>query len=191
MENYLYVYQIIIKVLFYLLIPAAVIFFRIKNKLKTAFALGLIFTSFILGIFGTASITENPIGKFEDLINQKKRDESKKALKIIIQYGPEYVEKIDERKIVYMDLYREIKLELIEEYNEIAQKNYREFDVDESLPCDSLFDNENSLGQLKHAMRLIGYSESIGGQHDFFKHKLNNKIEKCQEKLSIIEENCD
>ena len=189
MENWLSISKIIVKFVFYFFIPALTIFFRFRKKIKTGFAVGIILTSFILAIFGTASISEDPFISFEKHINNKNHDEAKRSLKIIIQFGPNYVKKINENKIVYKDLYKKIKKELISEYEEIGQRYLNEYNINDT-DCSRLVKNKENLSNLNHGITLINFSESIGGKHAVLKNQLLERVNKGDIIISKLDSQC-
>ncbi len=191
MEQWLETIQTGIRLFFILVIPIVVIFFRIKNKIKTGFAIGLIVTSFMLGIIVSSSVRVDPYDTFERHINSGNREEARKALKVIIQYGPEHVEKIDEGDIIYRDLYRELKADITREYVGIARRYNSRYAVTAADSCDELEEAEKNLAGLKHAVRLLEYSESIGGSHEDLKNELQGKIDAGEPVFRRLSETCE
>ena len=183
--------HMITKGVFWILIPAVTIFFRVKKKLKTGFAVGIMLLSFAIGLLTQATIHEDPFSQFYGAINQKNEKEATKQFKILIQYGPEHLGEIDETKIVYKSLFVKIKSNLKEEYGSIAERLYNKYSVDPKAPCSELVANRKNHGNLKHAMRLIEFSESIGGTHDDLKEKLKSKTGIATQSLDVLEEKCD
>lgn len=182
--------QMGLKVVFYFIIPAVVIYFRIKKKIKTGFAVGILMLSFILGVLFSASFQQDPVEQFMNNINNNS-SETKKSLKILIQYGPEYLHKIDENKIIYPDVYKKLKDELIYEYSSIAEDYYNKYSIEETGDCSEYVAKKNIFENLLHGMKLIEYSESIGGRHEELKKRLAKKIENSKEIIDIIEKKCD
>ena len=193
MENVMSMVQTGLKAVFWFLIPGAVVYFRYKKKITTGFAAGLIVTSFFLGLFASATVQEartDPVDEFIAEMNDN-TGEAKKALKILVQYGPEYLEKVDETKIIYIDRFKQIKQELIVEYEEIAREYYATYSVDGEVDCGKYITQKNNFGYLLHAMKLIEYSESLGGKHDVFKKNLKEKIDRLRPVIDQYEEQCD
>ena len=180
--------ELLFKIIFFLIAPAVIIYCRVKKKIKTAFAVGLLLTSFVLGVIFSSSFQEDPIDNFEKLINSKKRVEAKKALKVIIQYGHEKVSMINDSNIIEKDLYMQIKSELIKEYDDIARKYNDENLIEDTEKCGDIEEIKKILGNLKGAVRIIKYSESIGGKNEKLKSRLNTKIKtgkQISEKLKV------
>ncbi len=191
MEQWLDKIQIAIRIVFIMIIPVIVIFFRIRKKIRTGFAIGLIMTSFILGIIVSSTVRLDPYDTFEKHINSGNREEARKALKVIIQYGPEYVEKIDEGSIIHRDLYRNLKSDIIREYTGIAGRYNRKYSVPETTSCEDLDRVEENMEKLNHALRLMGYSESIGGSRRELKKELQKKVAAGEPVYQQLSEKCE
>ncbi|HOO70405.1 MAG TPA: hypothetical protein PK926_01500 [Spirochaetota bacterium] len=179
-----------VKILFILVIPGIALFFRFKKKIKTGFAVGIMLTSFVLGIIASASIQKNPLEEFYYSINNN-FDEAKSDYKIIVQYGPEMLEKIDESRIIYKDKYELLKKELIGEYSEIAQRYANLYTVSDTGNCKDLLTQKYNFQNLENALQLVEYSESIGGKHSELKTSLENKIRKYEPIIAGFEEKCE
>lgn len=179
-----------LKVIFYFILPGIVIYFRIRKKINTGFAVGVLLLSFVIGVLTSASFQKDPVDLFINQINNN-ASEAKGSLKILIQYGPEYIEKIDENKIIYKDEFKKLKAELIKEYSSIAQDFYNKYTVKESTDCSEYLTQKNYYGYLLHAMKLINYSESIGGRHEELKNRLSKKIDNSKLIMDSLEEKCD
>ncbi|MCP4137658.1 MAG: hypothetical protein GY754_42215 [bacterium] len=176
------------------IVPGIVIYFKLKKKISIWFAFGLVITSFVLSYVVGATIDKaemDPVGNFEKFINEKKHDEAKRALQVVIQFGAETLGEIDTEKILYKDLYMEIKNELIAEYTEIAERYLKENTVELSDNCDDYVDRRKKLGNLKHAIKLVGFSELIEGKHAALKENLQKKVDAGQVIVSGMKEKCD
>ena len=113
MDNWVELSKNIVKIVFVLIIPAFVIYMRVKKKIGTSFALGAIMMSFIVALIGVASIYEDPADIFINEINSGNYEESKKLFKIIVQGGPEKIAEVNEEKIIYKEQFSRIKEELV------------------------------------------------------------------------------
>jgi len=186
--------QLIIKVLFLIIIPAFVIYLKLKKKISTGFTVGVILTSFVTSLIVSATVLQltydDPVENFETLINLKKTEEARKALKVIVQYGPERVSMINEDKIIYRDTYEALKKDLISEYEVIAARYMREYAVARTEECSELNSLKKRLAKLKHARVLYGFSESLGSRNTPLKNRLDSEIGRGENILSILESQC-
>jgi len=190
MDNWVELSKIFIRALFFAVIPAVIIYFRYKKKTSTGFSAGMIITSFLIGIIAYSSVQEDPVEKFIYLLNSNKAIEAKKEYKKIIQSGPKELAKIDERDIIYKDLYKKIRTELVLEYNGIAQRYFDTYQADTDVNCKDIAGLDKRLGSLKHAVKLIEFSESIGRNNNPLKSKLNKKIKSADKKFISLKEEC-
>ncbi len=190
MDMRLDVIKIIIKVFFVGLVPAFIVYKRIKKKISTGFAVGAIITSFIIALVGVASIYEDPENIFLKEINAGNYEEAKRFYKIIIQGGPDKIAEVDETKIIYKEHLARIKKELILEYEEIAKKIYESVFLNEDAECFELVEQNKKLKDLKHASKLLKYSTSIGGENSVLFEKISMKIENGETIISNIEAKC-
>jgi len=190
MENWVELSKNIIKIIFIVIVPSFVIYKRVKKKITTSFALGAIMMSFIVALIGVASIYEDPSDIFINEINSGNYEESKRLFKIIVQGGPEKIAEVDEEKIIYKEHLSRIKRELIEEYEEIAERYYRTISVIESDDCGDLVAQDKNLKNLKHALTLLNYSASIGGGDPVLYDKLLIKIENGEKIIKKMKDRC-
>jgi len=191
MFDWLKILQIVLKFLFWGAIPLAVIYYRYKKTISTGFAVGIIISTFLLGLMSVATVKQDPIKVFMNRVNSKNYEESKKAYKIIIQYGPEYLEKIDESQILDLVFYEKIKKDIQDEYFTIASRYLNQFSVASNADCKELVTQQGYLHNLKHAVTLLNYSKNIGKAHDDLEKKLQVKIQDGEKVMAEMEERCD
>jgi len=190
MENRYEFLHMIIKLVFIVLVPSFIIFFRIKKKVSTGFALGAIFMSFVISIISVASLYEDPADIFIREINAGNYEESKRLYKIIIQGGPDKLAEVNENKIIYKDNLSRIKRELISEYEEIAERIYKSVSVDEVDDCADMVLQEKNLKKLKHALNLVNYSMSIGSSNQMLHSNLTSRIDNGEKTFADIKKKC-
>lgn len=190
MDNWLDFVKIVIKVFFVGIVPAFIIYKRIKKKVSTGFALGAIIMSFVIALVGVASVYEDPADVFLKEINAGNYEESKRLYKIIIQGGPEMLAEVDENKIIYREHLAKIKKELIPEYEDIAERIYESVYLNKDAGCSELVEQSKKLKDLKHAAKLVGYSISIGGESTDLSEKIKLKVENGEFIISEIEAKC-
>ena len=63
-------WQILTKVVFYILIPGIILYYRFRKKFRTAFALGMALTSIFVGFLVSQSFRESYQDAFVRLMNQ-------------------------------------------------------------------------------------------------------------------------
>ncbi len=190
MENWVELSKNIVKIIFIVVVPTFVVYMRVKKKIATSFALGAIMVSFIVALIGVASIYEDPKNIFINEINSGNYEESKRLYKIIVQGGPEKIAEVNEEKIIYKEHLKRIRQELVEEYEEIAERYYRTITVVESEDCGDFIAQEKNLKNLKHAIKLLNYSASIGGGNPVLYDRLIMKIENGERIIKRMEERC-
>lgn len=190
MDIELDIIKIIIKIFFVGIVPAFIVYKRIKKKISTGFALGSIITSFIIALVGVASIYEDPENLFFKEINSGNYEESKRLYKIIVQGGPDKIAEVDETKIIYKEHLVRIKKELILEYEEIAKRIDESVFLNEGAECFEFVEQNKKLKDLKHALKLLKYSTSIGGENSVLFEKIAVKVEDGETIISDIEARC-
>ena len=153
--------------------------------------MGIIISTFLLGLMSVATVKQDPIKVFMDRINSRNYEESKKAYKIIIQYGPEYLEKIDESQILDLVFFEKLKKDIQDEYFDISSRYVDQFTVAGDSDCKDLITQQKYLHNLKHAVTLLNYSRSIGKAHEDLEKKLQSKIQDGEKSMAEMEERCD
>lgn len=165
--------------LFFVVVPLFAIIAVVKKKVKVGFAIGISISSFLLGLMAQATVLRvDPVDAFMREVNYKNYEEAKRAYKILIQYGPEYLEKIEYNAIIDPDFFREIKNDVALEYKQLAEQYYQTCSFDghnEKQESDAAAVKEK-LSKLKHALKLITFSESIDFPLDSLKEKINERI---------------
>ena len=161
----------LLEIIFYLCIPLTALFFRYRKKITTGFAVGVSLSSLILGLISVATVTRNdPVSVFMKEVNLKNYDEAKRSYKIIVQHGSDYLNKINEADIIDLSFFKKIKEDTAGEYIKIAKDNY------ESCSFEDDSDKKAALDKLKHALKLLSMSESIGRPYPELKDKIEKKI---------------
>ncbi len=180
MSDWMEILRIALKVLFWGVLPIAIIYARYKQKLATSFAIGSILTCLIFGLLSVATVEEDPVIKFMTSINEKDYNNSNKNFKILVQYGPEYLEKIDTNEIIDLEFFEKVKKDIIREYQEIASRYNETEPVVKITECKNLVREERKLHKLKHAKMLLTYA----GYLNYKNKKLNASLD---EKIGISE----
>jgi len=153
--------QSLIKVLFIAIIPAVIIFFRLKGKMQTGTAVGLFISSFLLGLVLSVTVTENPARRFEKLLNEKKTVEARRYLKGIVQGGPDAIAQIDKSRIINPIVYETLRGELVDEYRGIATRYLDEYRRHTGKY--SAGETDDMVRKLQHGLLLLGFAGHLGG----------------------------
>ncbi|MDR3237158.1 MAG: hypothetical protein LBT84_01510 [Spirochaetia bacterium] len=165
----------LLQAVFYLLIPITAIFFRYKKKITTGFALGVSFSSFALGLLSVATVVRaDPLAEFMREINHKNMnyEEAKRKYKIIVQGGPNHLEKIKTEDIIDPSVFQKIKEDTASDYKKTAGDIYKSCAL-KDVTEDQLREN---TAKLKHALKLLEMSESIGIPQNELKNKIEEKL---------------
>jgi hypothetical protein len=192
MENIYDWIKIALNIIFVVVIPAVIIYFRVKKKIGTGFAAGMILTSFLLSLMAVASVREDPVNKFIRLMNSgaEQQAEAKAALKQVIQLGDEEFLRIDEREIRNHQSYIVIKSELASEYLNLSEKVFNDAGPAPVYECGSIENINKNLERLNHSKRLIIFAEIAGGANAALKKDITNTIADREKKLSDLVKKC-
>ena len=187
--------DVFIKSIFWAVLPAILIYFRLKKKIDTKFTLAFIIFSFILSFLIISTIRVSQDNLLKDLklaLLNNNFEEIKKNYQIIVQAGPEKIAAVDKQDLFKgrLDLYQKIKRTCGQEYLQIAREYYQKKRIEDSNNCLDLTKEINNLGYLKHALRLLDYANLIGAEDKNLREKLNDKIEIGIKLIAEIEEKC-
>jgi hypothetical protein len=180
----------IIMVIFYLIIPAIMIYFRLRKRIATGFALGVVFLSFILGIITVSSFEPDPLQTFYSEINHKHFQKARAVYKVLIQYGPEQLKQVKRERIVYLDEFDAMVQGIYEEYISLVKKISGEISINCDIPCRKKSEIEKSIAKLKHALTLLEYAQSIGEDKPELRKLLDEKIERGGKRLEELSRRC-
>ena len=190
MELFDTILKILLKILFFAGLPCLVIYFRYKQKITTGFAVGMVLTSFLLGLISVSSFTPDLHKQLAAEINAKELDKAEHTLRLIVQGGPEEIEKIDDKGFIHPDVYRRLRLKLVNDYLGIAEKHESECSLHQDVSCSELTEQKSKLAKLKHALKLIGFAESIGGTDLNLKKNLSAKVADGEKVLKKLKTKC-
>ncbi len=181
---------IFVRVVFLVLIPAVALFFRVKRKISNGFTVGVIITSFLLGILISGSISEDPVKAFIRVINTGDEVQSKTALKRVIQLEGDAYGRIDETKITRPDLYKKLTSGLEKEYSDIAKRHYEKSRELPEETCVNLRGYESAVYNLGHALRVSRYAGMLGGDQPALRDDITKTLEEAVKKLKVLREKC-
>ena len=191
MSDWMIILRVVLKILFWGLLPAVIIYYRYKKKLTTGFAIGSILTCLIFGLVSSATVEEDPVDNFMYAVNMKEYDAAKKAYKIIIQSGPDELKKIPVKDIIDAAFFKKLKSDVITEYREIASRYIKTVEVKRVKKCDNVIAERKELHKLRHGLLLLDYAGSIGTDHDELKKQLTEKIAAAEKVMAENEKLCE
>lgn len=141
----------LLKIIFWGIIPALCLFFRLKKKIRTGFTAGLILFSVMFSFIVMATVQRGragePVKNFVHELNAGNYDGAAYAYKVLVQAGPEEMEKLDEKDLLDPEMYRKIRTETGTLYRSIAEK-YIKAAKETVVP-------EDRTGKLKHARTML------------------------------------
>ena len=183
--------KLLTQAVFYIVIPLAALFFRFKKKISTGFAAGIILSSFMLGLLTVATVVRvDQVDAFMREVNYKNYEEAKRSYKILIQSGPQYLEKIKYDEIIDQAFFERIKKDIASEYEDVARRYYSEYSLAPDADCSAVSSEEEKLNNLKHAYKLLDLSNSIGIRHEDLEKKLADKITESESIHSRLKDRC-
>ncbi len=157
-ENIFY----LLKVIFWGIIPAMCIFFRLKKKIRTGFTAGLILLSVMFSFIVMATVQReragDPVKNFVQEVNAGNYEGAVYAYRLLIQAGPSAVEKLDEKDLLDPEMYRKIRTETGAMYRSIAEKYIKAAEETES--------SEEKTARLKHAETMLLMAGYTGAADD-------------------------
>ncbi len=180
----------VVKLIFWVLIPAIIIYYRTQKKFKTGFAIGFVLTSLLLGVLVSASMQTSPFDAFMKHMNSNNYEEAEKDLRIILQRNPDDIQLIDESEIINRVKYERIKKKLYREYVDIAENNLEEVPLEYDENCRNIERVEKNHFALQHALRLAGMAEVLGPEKKDLKKKIIKKRNRVKKVLERMDDKC-
>jgi len=191
MSDWMEILRIVLKVVFWGILPAVIFYYRYKKKFTTGFSIGAVITCLIFGVLSIATVKEDPVTKFMTAVNTKNYEESKKSYKVLIQYGPEYLKKIQRNEIIDLEFHEKLKKDIISEYHGIADRYNRTVAVKKITTCDKYVEEMRKFQKLKHAIVLLNYAGHIGGVFSDLETSLQEKISAAEPVVAENKKLCD
>lgn len=151
--------EVAVKIIFWAALPAFAIYFRIRKKIRTGFTIGIIFISLAAGLITTATVRRasggDPVKTFVAKLNDCDYEGALRSYKIVVQYGPAYLQQIKPTDVTNPALYEQVRAAAADDYVSIANKLYSE--------CQKGVDEKDAAAdKLTHALKLLAMAESIG-----------------------------
>ena len=191
MSDWMEILRIVLKVVFWGILPAVIFYYRYKKKFTTGFSIGAVVTCLIFGALSIATVKEDPVKKFMTVVNAKNYEESKNSYKVLIQYGPEYLKKIQGNEIIDIEFHEKLKKDIISEYHDIADRYNRTVTVKKINTCDKYVEEMENFHKLKHAIVLLKYAGYIGGAFSDLEKSLQEKISAAEQVVVENKKLCD
>ena len=180
----------IVKLIFWVVIPGIIIYFRAKKKFKTGFAIGFVLTSLLLGLLVSASMQVSPFDAFINNMNSNNYEQAEKDLRVILQGNPNDIRLIDETKIINRVKYKRMKKKLYDEYIEIAETNLAEIPVKEYGDCKKIVKARKNNAAMDHALRMLHMAEAIGPEKKELEKEIIKKRDSLDKVLDVMNERC-
>lgn len=171
-------------IIFWILLPATVIYYRYRKRIKTGFAIGVIITSVAIGFLGAHSFEEPVEKQFIRLMNEKKYKEAEKVFAWIVQRNHEDVKNINSDLIGDPDKFDKMKRNLEKKYIDIADEIISEGKIRNIKTCDELIIGRRKINRLHHGLRMIQMAESLG----FLRNNMRNQLQQNIEQSKIVVE---
>ena len=178
-------------VIFWVAVPLLTVFFRIQKKVNTGFAIGIVLTSFLLGLITANSFKESYEDRFVRLLNNNKINEAEIVLMRMLQENPLNIHRINNSDIVNQVIYKRIKSKLAKRYLKIVDSIKSRYHISDSYRCEEIHKARESVSNLDHALRLLLAVDSIGVMKSKGKEDLKRRIERGRRIISITEKNCE
>ncbi len=183
-------WQITAKVVFYVLIPGVILYYRFRKKFRTAFALGMALTSIFVGFLVSQSFRESYQDRFVRLINEDRYEEARLELQKMLQRDPAELGEIDLHRMINPVMYERMKKELAAYYTAEAEKAVRSLGESGPDDCASLHARRLRLHAMNHSLRLCAMAEALGAATPEWQEKMRRGAELEQESLSRLEDRC-
>ncbi len=167
--------------LFVVIIPAMIIYFRIRKKVKSGFAVGMIVTSVLLSLF-TFYEPDNTISDFYKQINSQSFSDAKLSLKKIVQKGQKYFLLVDKSKIDNPKVFKKMKNDIAIEYNSILKKIFNRL-PGEKVKCIKKTEVNLDLFNLN---RVYTYYYTLTDKNYYSEVKKNNIVKKVKKMLKHL-----
>jgi len=182
--------EILSKILFYGVVPGIIVYFRVKKKYGTAFAIGMAATSLLLGLIVSRTFLPTPAERLVELINDNRYEEAKEQLRYIVQKDPGEVKKIDARRVLNPVMFERIKRELSSYYLSVAGGIAERAEIKKEYSCDDEAALKNTAASLEHALRLVDMADNLGGEDPGVRKRVSSSLERLKTEKAKLERGC-
>ena len=177
-------------IVFWIILPLACIYFRLKKNIGTGFAIGMVLTSFLLGFITANTFEERNEDRFVILLNERKMNEAEKVLVWILQKDPDGINRIDKTRIIDPASYRGMKDKLEMRYMGVVTELMKKHRLPDTHDCNRIDEYTKSITKLEHATRILYMAENLGKDRHNLRDQLKERVKKGKAIVSKLEEKC-
>ncbi|MCU0844232.1 MAG: hypothetical protein MUC76_04825 [Spirochaetes bacterium] len=178
------------QVVFYVVIPAVILYYRFRKKYKTMFAIGMALTSVFVGFLVSQSFRESYQDGFVRLMNEDRFEEARVELQKMLQRDPAELNDINLHKMINPVMYERMKKDLTRYYAAEAEKVAQSIDMPALQDCQVLHRRRVQLHNMNHSIRLCDMAEALGAPPPAWRQNMLARIESEKELLSRLEAKC-
>ncbi len=182
--------KIVSQVIFYVVIPAAALYYRFRKKFRTAFAIGMALTSIFVGFIVSQSFRESYRDAFVRLMNEDRYEDARTELKKMLQRDPAELNEIPMHRMINPVRYERMKKDLASYYSAEAGKVARSIEMPAAEDCRVLHERRVQTHNMSHSLRLCGMAEALGAPSPQWKAEMSQRVESEKEVLARLEEKC-
>ncbi|GEM_PF-1790430 len=175
--------------IFWFIIPLLCVYFRIRKKIKTGFALGMVLTSLFLGFITANTFQETIEQRFVRLVNEQKLSEAERVLQWILQKNPRDLQKIEISQILDREAFRKLKKKLADNYMRIIRTTLDSVEPSKN-DCDDIEELRDTVARMKNSLRLLEMAEALGEKDSGMRDAVQAGIERNTEALARLEGKC-
>ncbi|HDP80215.1 MAG TPA: hypothetical protein ENN21_05165 [Spirochaetes bacterium] len=179
--------EILSKILFYGVIPGVIVYFRVKKKYGTAFAIGMAATSLLMGLIVSRTFMPTPAERLVELINDNRYEEAKEQLRYIAQKDPGEVKKIDAGRVLNPVMFERIKRELSSYYLSVAGGIAEKAEIKKEYSRGDEAALKKTTASLEHALRLIDMAENLGAEDPAARRRILSSLERIKTEKAKLE----
>jgi hypothetical protein len=176
--------------IFWFFIPLICVYFRIRGKIKTGFALGMVITSLFLGFITANTFKEKIEQRFIRLINEQKISEAERVLQWILQKNPRDLQKIEISHIRDRGAFQRMKQKLAHNYMDIVRTTLDSVELPKNIGCDDIEELRDDVARIRNALRLLEMVEALGEKNAGMRVQLQTSIDRKTEAVARLESAC-
>jgi len=175
--------------IFWFFIPLLCVYFRIRGKIKTGFALGMVVTSLFIGFITANTFEEKMEQRFIRLINEQKISEAERVLQWILQKNPRDLRKIEISRIRDHEAFQRMKQKLAHDYMDIIRTTLNSVKLSKN-DCEDIEELRNDVARMRNSLRLLAMVEALGEKNVGMRDQLQASIDRGREAVARLERKC-
>jgi hypothetical protein len=183
-------WKIASQIVFYVLLPAVILYYRFRKKFRTMFAIGMAITSVFIGFLVSQSFRETYQDALVRLMNEGRYEEARVELRKMLQRDPAELNDVDMHRMINPVMYDRIKKELGSYYTAEAARVARSIDMPGTEDCQVLHRRRVQLHNMNHSIRLCDMAEALGAPPPQWRIDMSRRIDSEKDILSRLEEKC-